>query len=97
MTEVKVDVFEGLETVQCCYAGSGEHCVCPHSERILRAFADHALSLPNMTQQQREWCLNEIGSVEGYERGDYANCSDSDLAITVLHAWTDYCRDKGLL
>jgi hypothetical protein len=50
-----------------------------------------------MTPEQREWCLNEIGQIEGYERDEHIPDSDADLARTVLHAWTDYCRDKGLL
>jgi hypothetical protein len=50
-----------------------------------------------MTPSQRAWCLDEIGSVEGYKRADFEDYNDSDLARAVLHAWNDYCRDKGLL
>jgi hypothetical protein len=50
-----------------------------------------------MTPEQREWCLEEIGSVEGYDRAEHVEDSDSDLASTVLCAWTDYCRDKGMI
>jgi hypothetical protein len=47
--------------------------------------------------EQREWCLSEIDAVEGYSRWDYETASDSDVARATLGAWTDYCRDKGLL
>jgi hypothetical protein len=50
-----------------------------------------------MTPAQREECLEEIGRVEGYDPKDYAQLTDRDLARSVLHAWADYCRDKGLL
>jgi hypothetical protein len=50
-----------------------------------------------MTAVQREWCLNEIGSVEGYDRKDYEHYTNADLASAVLNAWSDYCQDKDLL
>ena len=50
-----------------------------------------------MNELERKWCLDEIGNVEGYTRADYEAYSDGDLASTVLRAWTDFCRDKGLL
>jgi hypothetical protein len=50
-----------------------------------------------MTDEQREWCLDEIGGIEGYDRDEHVQDSDVTLAWTVLHAWVDYCRDKGML
>jgi hypothetical protein len=50
-----------------------------------------------MTPIQRDACLEEIAHVEGYDRADYAHVDDRDLARGVLSAWTDFCRDKGLL
>ncbi len=54
-------------------------------------------AMPDMTAEQREFCLTEIGNVEGYRRADYEESDDADLASGVLSAWTDFCRDKGLL
>jgi hypothetical protein len=50
-----------------------------------------------MTDLEREWCLTEIESVEGYRREDFVDSDDSALAHGVLNAWKDYCRDMGLL
>lgn len=79
---------------KCCIQ-VGE-CICGQDERALRGYmrGDHK---EPMTPDQREWCLNEIGQVEGYDRADYEGSSDADLATGVLFAWQDYCRDKGLL
>lgn len=81
---------------QCnAYRGRRE-CVCPEEERALRAFAYGDANMA-MTDRQREWCLKEIGAVEGYRQADHENDSDSNLARIVLEAWQDYCRDKGVL
>lgn len=77
-----------------CLCGFGEQCYCPATEKALRTVAH--CDVP-MNAEQREWCLKEIGRVEGYSRDDYVAASDNDLARGVLDAWTDYCRDKGLL
>lgn len=50
-----------------------------------------------MTVEQREWCYQEIDSVEAHDREDYLKGSDAELAMGVLNAWQDYCQDKGLL
>ena len=65
-------------------------CQCGDTERALRAGV-------TLTPEQREWCLNEIGSVEGHERADYEDEDDKQLGRSVLSAWVDYCRDKGLM
>jgi hypothetical protein len=64
------------------------------NERALRCFVYGVLTVP-MSREQREWCLSEIGSVEGYDRENHETSNDRDLAGAVLSAWRDYCRDKG--
>jgi len=71
-------------------------CWCPPTEKVLRTIIDGRDDIV-LTDDQREWCLQEIGRVEGYNRDDYKNGTSADLARAVLEAWTDYCRDKGLL
>lgn len=95
----KTNVFAGI-WVHCCWDGTqdvGMPCACGPEERVLRAYADSTLTLPPMTDEQREWCLDEIGGIEGYDRDEHVQDSDVTLAWTVLHAWVDYCRDKGML
>lgn len=77
-----------------CICGYGECCVCPDTEKALRAVAHSGAAL---NAEQREWCLREIGRVEGYDRKEHESATDRDLAHTVICAWTDYARDKGLL
>jgi hypothetical protein len=75
----------------------GDLCVCCSVERVLRLYAGGVEKMPPMTPEQRYECLEEIASVEGYERDDYVGETDQHLASGVLYAWVDYCRDKGLL
>lgn len=65
----------------------------------LRAWCNpkNGVEIPPMTPEQREWCLNEIDTVEGYERKHYEGSPDELVANGVLSAWVDYCRDKGLI
>jgi hypothetical protein len=91
-----------IPNVACQCAGSiwvptAEDCVCGVSEATLRAWMHGVAGLPPMTEAQRAWALDEISSVEGYSREYYENSSDDDVARGVLDAWTDFCRDKGLL
>lgn len=79
-----------------CQCGGMLACICPPGERAVRAWA-YGAPCPPMTAAQRDWCLDEIAAVEGYERADYEGEDDRILALTTLSAWTDYCRDKGLL
>lgn len=74
----------------------GTHCICGDTEKALRRWANGSLIVP-MTKEQRDWCLEEIDGVEGYSKADYQNDSDGELARIVLTAWSDYCREKGLL
>lgn len=85
--------------VEClCYTqGQCMPCVCGFTERALRAWKSGSLNIDPMTPEQREWCLKEIESIEGYSREDSVSADDSQLANTVLSAWTDYCRDKGMI
>lgn len=71
-------------------------CVCGPMERSLRGWIAGRIETP-MTTEQREACLDEIGRVEGYVRADHEAEDDAQLARTTLSAWTDYCRDKGLI
>lgn len=80
----------------CCTGRPDEDCLCPTNERALRGWMDGHLSMP-MTNEQREYCLQEIASVEGYDASEYRDDTDADLARATIGAWIDYCRDKGLL
>lgn len=72
------------------------YCVCGESEKALRGWMSGRITQP-MTRKQREWCLREIEGVEGWERKDHEDAGESDLARSVLFAWRDYCRDKGMM
>lgn len=89
--------FDSVTVSTCCYEGDEIRCQCGPAERVLRAYIDGGIGLPEMTQQQRDWCLSEIDSVEGYDRKDHETEADPQLARSVLSAWTDFCRDKGML
>ncbi len=80
--------------VDCCL-GEQVTCVCGSEERALRAIA--AGRGPDLTDEQREWCLSEIGSIEGYRRDEHEGDNSVVLANVTIRAWADYCRDKGLL
>lgn len=71
-------------------------CVCGESEKALRGWINGRIKEP-MTPEQREWCYQEIDSVESHERKDYEGGTDSQIATGVLSAWQDYCQDKGLI
>jgi hypothetical protein len=81
----------------CVCFDPGEGCMCGDAERALRAYTARRAGLPPMTPTQRQWCLGEIGRVEGYELRDYENAHDDVLAGATLCACREYCRDKGLL
>lgn len=97
MMSILMPAIESSAPSGCCYSGDmAAGCVCPDSEKSLRMFSAGMNSTP-MTPEQREECLKEISSIEGYDRADYEHLEDKWLAKGVLHAWVDYCRDKGLL
>lgn len=78
-----------------CACGGMEDvgCICLREERYLRHVIGGSQQL---NPEQRAWCRDEIARVEGYTVAD-AEGTDEDVARTVLAAWTDYCRDKGML
>lgn len=84
--------------VPCCMSSDSDFagCICGREERSLRGWSTGRLSV-SMTPEQREYCLQEIGRVEGYDRAEHQSDTAKELAGTVLSAWADYCRDKGLL
>lgn len=82
---------------RCFCMGDLDECMCLPMERALRAWKLKEPTVPPMTPDQREACLREIEQVEGYSRADYVDAHDGMLASGVLDAWTDYCRDKGLI
>ena len=91
------DIFPAVEYMDCMCLEPAEQeesgCMCTLEERALR----HCMAgKTTLTPEQRKYCHDQIVAVEGYSErdteGDYA-----DVARTVLHAWTDYCRDNGLL
>ena len=90
---MSTEIFPDM-SVPCCMEG-GE-CVCGSEERILRGYMRQEPGLQPMTAEQRAWCIDEIGKVEGYD-DDYSGLPDFDLAQIVMNAWVDYCRDKGML
>jgi hypothetical protein len=80
----------------CYQPPADDTCVCGDAERTLRAYSA-SWPMPPMTAEVRAYCLHEIDRVEGYERANYAQSTDAELARGVLEAWTAFCRDKGLL
>ena len=80
----------------CCWPDYPGGCICPPMEKALRAWKAGRY-IAKMTPEQREACLTEIDKVEGYRRAEHETESDGDLANTVLSAWVDYCRDKGMI
>lgn len=88
--------FDSFERIACSKEPCPYQDRCIDSEMALRHYT-YDIPLPPMTPEQREWCLDEIGHVEGYDRLEWFGCTDAQLAKGVLQAWADYCRDKGLL
>lgn len=87
--------LDNLATDTCwCFADEDQGCMCPAGERALRRLTT---GRGVMTDAQREWCFAEIDKVEGFSRADFEGLEDKYVAGGVLNAWTDYCRDKGLL
>jgi hypothetical protein len=91
------DVFPAVEYMDCICLSPAEQeesgCMCSLEERALR----HCIARrTTLTAEQRKYCHDQIVAVEGYNESDTQG-SDSDLAHTVLRAWMDFCRDKGML
>ena len=90
---MKQTPFSGIYA-PCCEGPNAIGCACGEDERVLRSVIRKELPL---TSSQKDWCIEEIASVEGHDREECEGLEDSALANLVLAAWTDYCRDKGLL
>jgi hypothetical protein len=85
--------LEALAPADKCFCfGDVEECICPATERGLRIVIR---GQAQMSPEQREWCLTEIGRVEGYKRSAYEEDDDATIARGVLSAWLDFARDKG--
>jgi hypothetical protein len=95
MDVMPVDKGVAWPRVACCLP-AGWECHCPPMEAALRAWATGQVK-GLLNSEQRAACLSEIGAIEGYRAEDYSDASDVDLARAVLDAWTDFCRDKGML
>lgn len=83
-----------------CICDGQSACVCTPGERTLRAYCDPNTTFrfeAPMTSEMRQECLDQIGMVEGFKREEYVDAPDALLANGVLHAWEEYCRDKGVL
>lgn len=89
-------MFENRK-VACCKGPEHEtECVCSPDERVIRAYIRGDASLPPMTAEEREWCLDEADrSGEGaYPREEAEGFTDQELAKRVLNAWNDYVRSN---
>jgi hypothetical protein len=83
-----------LAPAACVCFDEPDACMCRPAERALR----HVIRTHGrMNGDQREWCLREIDRVEGHGRHDFIGADDATVAGGVFSAWTDYCRDKGLI
>lgn len=92
---IKPKPFERFSPANCvCFPDDPEFCACTHQERGMRAVLRGAGPI---SEAEREWCLTEIDRVEGHSRADYDGADAALLVRGVFGAWTDYCRDKGLL
>lgn len=89
-------VFENVNA-PCC-SGWKADCICSHEERVLRAYSDGHLFEP-MTQEQREWCLDEADRAgEGsYPADEARGYDDAEHASRVLMAWNDYVKSNCVL
>ena len=47
---------------------------------------DVEYGLRSLSDEEKQWCLSEIASVEGYERCDYEDKTDSCIAYGVFRA-----------
>jgi hypothetical protein len=80
----------------CFDPGQGWACMCEPSEKALRWFSTKP-SADLMTAEQRAWCRAQLASVEGHRADECNGSDDATLARSVIFAWRDYCRDKGML
>jgi hypothetical protein len=60
-------------------------CFCTAENRAIRAFAGGGMLA--MTAEQRQECLDELATIEGFSRPEDAAASDVALAQRVRRAW----------
>ncbi|OHD28241.1 MAG: hypothetical protein A2Y38_25290 [Spirochaetes bacterium GWB1_59_5] len=88
--------FGGFVLTACVDCDHSDRCV--NDEAVLRSYDRCGDTRPPaMNVHQREWCLQEINEVEGWNRDDYEAVPDQELARAVVQAWGDYARDKGVV
>lgn len=87
--------FQETPLLECATCEFSDRCI--GEEAALRHFTYKLEGFPAMTQEQRDWCLAEISAVEGWDSRYHVDEDDASLAGSVLHAWADYARDKGLM
>lgn len=94
----------GARAAECCgcycypaqYNVEQPPCLCLAAEKALRMISAGRLDTP-LSPEERQECFAEIDKVEGYSSQGMEQDTDAQVASTVLSAWTDYARDKGLL
>lgn len=74
-------------------------CVCDPAERYLRHLASGRNGDRIMTEEQKAWCVAEIRACgDATNQPDhFDDYDDRAMAMSVLSAWSDYARDKGLI
>lgn len=87
----KVRIFPDVECGTC-----QNGCECGDEERALRRIADGSWELGPMTQDQRQWSIDEANSAgEGsWSTPELEKLSDKELANAVISAWWDYVRSN---
>ena len=77
--EAMVSTMSVFTTFVKCCMGETECCACGADERVLRAYIRNDSAIGSMSDAQRRWCFNEIGSVEGYDKGDYVRVEATQI------------------
>jgi len=85
-----------LDTIAAACACDHKPCICPTTTRVLQ-FVMSSPPGAYFTEEQRKWCLKEIGFFELHRAERYVGHDDTVLARGVMEAWRDYAREQGLL
>lgn len=86
-----------VPAVGCCefYGPEDERgCRCHAVERALRAWFQGRHREP-MTEEQRDWCLAEIRSIDPVSAPHFVDEEDQRLAGAVLVAWVGWLEENG--
>lgn len=77
----------------CPWIGSDDCSMCAEHEQFIRHYM-HGPVLGPMTEEEREWCIEEADrSGEGsYPREETEGLSDQDLAKATYSAWREYVQ-----